>query len=64
MKEKSCQGCPDRCADPNCHTTCEAYKRRVQARREAAAKRASLSEVYDMCAKRSIRLAKRGGRRR
>ena len=25
-KFKSCQGCPDRTAIPNCHTTCEGYK--------------------------------------
>ena len=27
-KEKSCQGCPDRVAEPNCHSSCEYYLRR------------------------------------
>lgn len=24
-KFKTCQNCPDRCIEPNCHTTCEGY---------------------------------------
>ena len=24
-KRKSCHGCPDRVADPNCHGTCKGY---------------------------------------
>jgi hypothetical protein len=24
-KRKSCHGCPDRVADPNCHGTCQGY---------------------------------------
>ena len=27
-KTKSCHGCPDRVAEPRCHTTCEGYKAR------------------------------------
>ena len=27
-KTKSCYGCPDRVAEPRCHTTCEGYKAR------------------------------------
>lgn len=27
-KTKSCQGCPDRVAEPRCHMTCEGYKAR------------------------------------
>ena len=26
----SCKHCPDRCADPNCHETCEGYKYRTE----------------------------------
>lgn len=29
-KEKSCQGCPDRTVEPNCHMTCEGYLKRVE----------------------------------
>ncbi len=28
-KFKSCKDCPDRCADPNCHDTCEGYQKRA-----------------------------------
>lgn len=28
-KTKSCHGCPDRVADPNCHGTCKGYIDRV-----------------------------------
>lgn len=24
-KFKTCQNCPDRCIEPNCHNTCEGY---------------------------------------
>ena len=34
-KTKSCYGCPDRVAEPRCHTTCEGYK----ARREESERR-------------------------
>ena len=30
-KTKSCHGCPDRVADPNCHSTCEGYIDRAAA---------------------------------
>lgn len=29
-KTKSCYGCPDRVADPNCHGTCKGYIGRVE----------------------------------
>ena len=28
-KFKSCKDCPDRCAEPNCHDTCEGYIHRT-----------------------------------
>ena len=30
-KTKSCYGCPDRVADPNCHSTCKGYVDRAAA---------------------------------
>ena len=30
-KTKSCHGCPDRAADPNCHGTCNGYIGRAAA---------------------------------
>lgn len=38
---KNCIDCPDRCAEPNCHTTCEVYAAYVaenERRKEAAYK--------------------------
>ena len=32
-KEESCEDCPDRTIDPNCHETCEGYIKR-QAKQE------------------------------
>ena len=29
-KEKSCQGCPDRTVEPNCHMTCGGYLKRAE----------------------------------
>lgn len=34
---KSCHGCPDRVADPNCHGTCKGYIDRAAASREKSA---------------------------
>lgn len=30
----SCKGCPDRCAEPNCHDTCRGnmYRKKIKAR--------------------------------
>ena len=28
-KFETCKGCPDRCADPNWHDTCEGYQKRT-----------------------------------
>ena len=40
-KTKSCHGCPDRVADPNCHSTCEGYiDRAEESRRKSALIRA------------------------
>lgn len=33
-KSKTCKGCPDRVADPNCHTTCSGYLTRVEKMKE------------------------------
>lgn len=39
-KTKSCHGCPDRVAEPRCHTTCEGYKaRRAETERRNAEQR-------------------------
>lgn len=27
-KDKTCKDCPDRTIEPNCHETCEGYKKR------------------------------------
>lgn len=29
-KFKTCKGCPDRCAVPNCHTNCKGYLKRKE----------------------------------
>ena len=36
-KTKSCHGCPDRVADPNCHGTCKGYIDRAAASKEKGA---------------------------
>ena len=36
-KTKSCYGCPDRVADPNCHGTCKGYIDRAAASKEKSA---------------------------
>jgi len=36
-KTKSCYGCPDRVADPNCHGTCKGYIDRAAASKEKGA---------------------------
>ena len=39
-KTKSCHGCPDRVAEPRCHTTCEGYiKRQAETERRNAEQR-------------------------
>lgn len=36
-KTKSCHGCPDRVADPNCHGTCKGYIDRAAASKAKSA---------------------------
>ena len=36
-KTKSCHGCPDRVADPNCHGTCKGYIDRAAASKRKSA---------------------------
>ena len=46
-KTKSCYGCPDRVADPNCHGTCKGYIDRAAASKEkGAAIRAEKAKEY------------------
>lgn len=33
-KYKSCENCPDRTVEPNCHTTCEGYLFRCEQNRK------------------------------
>lgn len=30
MVKQPCYGCTERCAEPNCHTTCERYKESLE----------------------------------
>lgn len=33
MNDKSpCKGCTERCAEPNCHTNCEKYRKFIEAK--------------------------------
>lgn len=38
---RTCHGCPDRVAEPRCHTTCEGYKARQEATELAQFQRAN-----------------------
>ena len=40
---RTCHGCPDRVADPRCHTTCDGYKAR---REKADIERAQRANTY------------------
>ena len=58
-KEKSCQGCPDRVIEPNCHDDCDGYKWRIeQNEKRKAARRAEAEILGAACdaVKRSKRL--------
>lgn len=46
-KEESCEGCPDRCPDPNCHDTCRGYKIRQQKKEKENAERRKDAEFKD-----------------
>ena len=49
-KDKSCDGCPDRVADPNCHDYCKGYKRRVKRNEKVkAAKRKDTEYIAALC---------------
>lgn len=49
-KEKSCDGCPDRVADPNCHDTCKYHIRRQEKNeKKKAARREELDYVGATC---------------
>lgn len=59
-KFESCKGCPDRCADPNCHDRCEGYKYRMKKKDEAKRRK---WEQWEGCMTESVRkniLRKRG----
>ena len=43
-KEKSCDGCPDRVADPNCHDTCGGFKKRTENNEKVKAAKRELTE--------------------
>ena len=45
-KTKSCYGCPDRVADPNCHGTCKGYIDRTKQNEIDNAKRRLLNATY------------------
>lgn len=45
-KTKSCHGCPDRVADPNCHGTCKGYIDRVADRKAENELRRLISSTY------------------
>lgn len=45
-KRKSCQGCPDRTIEPNCHDTCEdGYKWRIKQNEKRKAARRAEAEI-------------------
>lgn len=44
-KEKTCQGCPDRCPEPNCHEKCEGYKHRQMKQARIKAERKKETEI-------------------
>ena len=47
-KFKTCKGCPDRCADPNCHDVCKGYKYRQKKTEEAKQrKKRALCRMHD-----------------
>lgn len=49
-KYKSCERCPHRCADPNCHETCEGYKtRQAKAEKVRAAIRETTEYISVTC---------------
>ena len=49
-KEKSCNGCPDRVADPNCHEYCGGFKRRTKRNEKVkAAKRQETEYIAALC---------------
>ncbi len=45
-KTKSCYGCPDRVADPNCHGTCKGYIDRAKQNEIDNAKRRLINVTY------------------
>jgi hypothetical protein len=45
-KTKSCHGCPDRVADPNCHGTCKGYIERVEQKEIENRERRLLNATY------------------
>lgn len=55
----TCKDCPDRTASPNCHTTCEGYKYRMDKYHELKEKKGKEDEcrVYETV--RSMRITER-----
>ena len=46
-KFKTCEGCPDRCAEPNCHTTCRGYLYRKAERAKQNKERRKNFDYYE-----------------
>lgn len=47
-KFKSCKGCPDRRAAPNCHTTCRGYLYRQERQKEVREKKNAEGEFWGL----------------
>lgn len=62
--ESPCLDCPDRCADPNCHMTCEKYiefDKECERIRQERYRIAEENRVQEEIIKRRIGLANNGG---
>lgn len=47
IKFRTCQNCPDRSVEPNCHMTCEGYLFRCEKLKKAKEGREDTIEYYD-----------------
>lgn len=47
-KFKTCKGCPDRTAAPNCHTTCRGYIYRQKRQKELQIKKRIESQIWGL----------------
>lgn len=43
----SCQDCPDRCIDPNCHNTCRGYMFRAEEREKIIARKRKERDYFN-----------------